>query len=78
VIRFTSPGATVPIAIDRSFDYRLVPETLTGGPDAATAILSTGRSRDGEPGHARTKGRVQRRVFRIGGPSWRVMRVTED
>jgi hypothetical protein len=41
VIRFTSPGATVPIAIDRSFDYRLVPETLTGGPDAATAILST-------------------------------------
>ncbi len=29
------------IAIDRSFDYRLVPESLTGGPDAATAILST-------------------------------------
>jgi uncharacterized membrane protein len=31
----------VTIAIDRSFDYRLVPESLTGGPDAATAILST-------------------------------------
>ena len=31
----------VTITIDRSFDYRLVPETLTGGPDAATAILST-------------------------------------
>jgi hypothetical protein len=31
----------VTIAIDRSFDYRLVPESLTGGPDAAMAILST-------------------------------------
>jgi uncharacterized membrane protein len=29
------------IAIDRAFEYQLVPPSLTGGPDAATAILST-------------------------------------
>lgn len=29
------------IAIDRAFDYELLPATLTGGPDAALAILST-------------------------------------
>lgn len=29
------------IAIDRRYDYQLIPETFTGGPDAATAILST-------------------------------------
>ncbi len=29
------------IAIDRAFDYELVPQWLTGGPDAALAILST-------------------------------------
>jgi uncharacterized membrane protein len=29
------------IAIDRAADYELVPETLTGGPDAALAILTT-------------------------------------
>jgi len=29
------------IAIDRAFDYQLVPRTLSGGPDAAVAILST-------------------------------------
>lgn len=29
------------IAIDRRFDYKLVPQSLTGGPDAAVAILST-------------------------------------
>jgi len=28
-------------ALDRAFDYDLVPATLTGGPDAALAILST-------------------------------------
>jgi uncharacterized membrane protein len=31
----------VAIAIDRAGDYSLVPESLTGGPDAAIAILST-------------------------------------
>ena len=31
----------VTIAIDRALDYDLVPEWLTGGPDAAVAILST-------------------------------------
>ena len=29
------------IAIDRAFEYQLVPPSLTGGPDAVTAILST-------------------------------------
>src|SRR3712207_7098932 len=29
------------IAVDRSSDYGLVPRSLVGGPDAATAILST-------------------------------------
>jgi uncharacterized membrane protein len=29
------------IAIDRAFDYQLVPDSFTGGPDAAVAILST-------------------------------------
>src|SRR6476620_8650108 len=29
------------IAIDRAFDFTLVPSSLTGGPDAALAILST-------------------------------------
>ena len=29
------------IALDRSFDYEAVPQSLVGGPDAATAILST-------------------------------------
>ncbi|MGH8978218.1 MAG: DUF2254 family protein, partial [Acidimicrobiia bacterium] len=29
------------ISLDRAFDYELVPEWLTGGPDAALAILST-------------------------------------
>jgi uncharacterized membrane protein len=29
------------IAIDRSFDFKLIPQSLTGGPDAALAILST-------------------------------------
>ncbi|HEX2360549.1 MAG TPA: DUF2254 family protein, partial [Jiangellaceae bacterium] len=29
------------IAIDRAFDYNLVPDSFTGGPDAAVAILST-------------------------------------
>src|SRR3954452_20285105 len=29
------------IAIDRASDYTLVPQSLTGGPDAAVAILST-------------------------------------
>jgi uncharacterized membrane protein len=31
----------VTIAIDRRFDYKLISESFTGGPDAATAILST-------------------------------------
>jgi uncharacterized membrane protein len=31
----------VTIAVDRALDYELVPEALTGGPDAALAILST-------------------------------------
>ena len=31
----------VTIAVDRAVDYDLVPEALTGGPDAALAILST-------------------------------------
>jgi uncharacterized membrane protein len=31
----------VTIALDRAFDYKLVPEQLTGGPDAAVQILST-------------------------------------
>ncbi len=29
------------IALDRAFDYEAIPESLVGGPDAATAILST-------------------------------------
>jgi uncharacterized membrane protein len=29
------------IALDRSFEYKGIPRTLVGGPDAATAILST-------------------------------------
>ncbi len=29
------------IAIDRTFDFKLIPQSLTGGPDAALAILST-------------------------------------
>ena len=31
----------VTIALDRWFDYEAIPESLIGGPDAATAILST-------------------------------------
>jgi uncharacterized membrane protein len=31
----------VTIAIDRASDYHLIPESFTGGPDAAVAILST-------------------------------------
>jgi uncharacterized membrane protein len=31
----------VTIAVDRRFNYELIPESFTGGPDAATAILST-------------------------------------
>ena len=31
----------VTIALDRWFDYEAIPENLIGGPDAATAILST-------------------------------------
>src|SRR4051812_29767053 len=31
----------VTIAVDRATDYRLIPQALTGGPDAAIAILST-------------------------------------
>jgi uncharacterized membrane protein len=31
----------VTIAVDRSFDYQLIPDGFTGGPDAAVAILST-------------------------------------
>ena len=29
------------LAVDSSADYKLIPETITGGPDAAVAILST-------------------------------------
>ncbi len=29
------------IAIDRAFDYEMIPQTLVGGPDAAVAVLST-------------------------------------
>src|SRR3712207_6853606 len=29
------------IELDQAYDYRLVPRSLVGGPDAATAILST-------------------------------------
>jgi uncharacterized membrane protein len=29
------------IALDRYFDYAAIPESLVGGPDAATAILAT-------------------------------------
>lgn len=29
------------IALDRAFDYEAIPSSLVGGPDAATAILST-------------------------------------
>ncbi len=29
------------LAIDRSFDFKLIPDSLTGGPDAALSILST-------------------------------------
>src|SRR3954453_12981379 len=29
------------IAIDRIFDFKLIPQSLTGGPDGALAILST-------------------------------------
>ena len=29
------------IALDRYFDYEAIPQSLVGGPDAATAILST-------------------------------------
>jgi uncharacterized membrane protein len=29
------------IALDRAFDYKALPRTLVGGPDAATAVLST-------------------------------------
>ncbi len=31
----------VTVAVDRAFDYELIPEWMTGGPDAAVAILST-------------------------------------
>ena len=31
----------VTIAVDRAFDYQLIPEWMTGGPDAAVAVLST-------------------------------------
>jgi uncharacterized membrane protein len=31
----------VTIAIDRAFDYKLIPDSFTGGPNAAVAILST-------------------------------------
>src|SRR5215212_10200728 len=31
----------VTITVDRATDYRLIPQALTGGPDAAVAILST-------------------------------------
>ena len=31
----------VTIAVDRAFDYELIPEWMTGGPDAAVAVLST-------------------------------------
>jgi len=33
--------ALTTIAIDRRFDYRLVPAGLTGGPDAAETVLGT-------------------------------------
>ena len=33
--------SVVTIAVDRAFDYELIPESLSGGPDAAVAILST-------------------------------------
>jgi uncharacterized membrane protein len=33
--------SVVTIAVDRAADYKLVPEQLTGGPDAAVQILST-------------------------------------
>ena len=29
------------IALDRAFDYEAIPQSVVGGPDAATAILST-------------------------------------
>jgi uncharacterized membrane protein len=29
------------IAIDRAFDYELVPQSISGGPDAAMEILGT-------------------------------------
>ena len=29
------------IGLDRAFDYAAIPESLVGGPDAATVILST-------------------------------------
>ncbi len=29
------------ITLDRMFDYQAIPDSLVGGPDAATAILST-------------------------------------
>jgi uncharacterized membrane protein len=29
------------IAVDRAFDFKLIPQSLTGGPDAALSILST-------------------------------------